>query len=262
MTQELESQQLSFDFHVKKAEILAESEQIKLRLGEFAGPLDLLLFLIKQEKANIFDIPIAKITDEYLRYVRLMDELDIKVASDFLVMAATLIEIKSRMLLPQPESILEDEEIEDPRQKLVEQLLEYEKFKNAAQMLWEKATVEQSIFKRGRTEFDEDVLADVTVFELLSAFQKVLRRYEEKEAMEIEREEISLAEMIKRLRKELWRIGKLSLEKIAMQFHTRRALITVFLAILEIVKTERVLLIQEKPFGDILIVRAKHANNH
>jgi segregation and condensation protein A len=249
-----EVQQLNFDFHAEKAEIVAEPEEIKLKIGEFAGPLDLLLFLIKQEKANIFDIPIAKITDEYLRYIRFMNELDIKVASEFLVMAATLIEIKSRMLLPQVASIQEDEEAEDPRRQLVQQLLEYEKFKNAAQMLWEKAAVESSIFKRGKTEFDEDSLINITVFDVLSAFRRILQRYEQKTSMEIEREEISLTNMIKRLKKELSQMGKLSLEKIAGQFQTKKALITAILAILEIVRTEKVLMIQEKPFGDILLL--------
>jgi len=251
----MSSEQLNFNFHAEKAEILAESEEIKLKLGEFAGPLDLLLFLIKQEKANIFDIPIAKITDEYLRYIRLMDQLDITLASDFLVMAATLIEIKSRMLLPQVDPIKQDEEIEDPRARLVQQLLEYEKFKNAAQMLWERSLLENSIFRRGRNEFDEDSLVNVTVFDLLAAFRRVLQSFEQKSSIEIEREEISLVDMIKKLKKELARFGKLSLKKIAAGLDTKKALITAFLAILEIVRTEKVLLIQEKHFDDILILK-------
>ena len=108
---------------------------MRLKLGEFAGPLDLLLYLIRQEQANIFDIPIARITDEYLKYIRLMERLDISVAGDFLVMAATLIEIKSKMLLPREISDESEEEMEDPRHELVDRLLEHQKFKNAAQML-------------------------------------------------------------------------------------------------------------------------------
>src|SRR5688572_6054933 len=123
-------EQLSFDFYKEKAQIVRESrDELRLKLGEFAGPLDLLLYLIKQEQANIFDIPIARITDEYLKYIRLMKTLDITVAGDFLVMAATLIEIKSRMLLPKEISDEAEEEMEDPREALVRQLLEHQKFK-------------------------------------------------------------------------------------------------------------------------------------
>src|SRR3954452_9299434 len=115
----------SFDFYKAQPEIVAESsDELKIKLGEFAGPLDLLLYLIRQEQANIFDIPIAKITDEYLTYIRFMKRLDIAVAADFLVMAATLIEIKSRMLLPRdPSTAIDEEEMLDPRQELVDRLL-------------------------------------------------------------------------------------------------------------------------------------------
>src|SRR5439155_11048112 len=121
-----EPETYSFDFHKETAEILAESsDELKIKLGEFAGPLDLLLYLIRQEQANIFDIPIARITDEYLRFVRMMKSLDIAVAADFLVMASTLIEIKSKMLLPRDPFAAAEDEIEDPRQELVDRLLEY-----------------------------------------------------------------------------------------------------------------------------------------
>ncbi|MBA4185292.1 MAG: segregation/condensation protein A, partial [Acidobacteria bacterium] len=136
------TEQLSFDFKSVQPHIVSETrDEIKLELGAFAGPLDLLLFLIKQEQANIFDIPIAKITDEYLKYIRLMKTLDISLAADFLVMAATLIEIKSKMLLPREIFDEAEEEIEDPRQELIDRLLEHQKFKNAAEMLYERSTV-------------------------------------------------------------------------------------------------------------------------
>ena len=175
-------------------------DELQLKLGEFAGPLDLLLYLIKQEKANIFDIPIAKITDEYLKYIQLMKNLDISIAGDFLVMAATLIEIKSKMLLPK-EIVSEDEEAEDPRQELVDRLLEYEQFKSASQMLYERSTVEQAVFSRGQIETDENNLeVNATVFDLLTVFQKIVDRHKEEIKLEIEREEITLAEMLKNLR--------------------------------------------------------------
>src|SRR3982751_4202520 len=147
------AEQFSFDFYRAQPEIVAKSsDELNIKLGEFAGPLDLLLYLIRQEQANIFDIPIAKITDEYLTYIRFMKRLDIAVAADFLVMAATLIEIKSRMLLPRDPSTAIDEEFDDPRKELVDRLLEYEKFKAAAQMLYEKTTIEQAVFQRGKIE--------------------------------------------------------------------------------------------------------------
>ena len=113
-----EPEQFTFDFQNANAQIVGGSDELKIKIGDFAGPLDLLLFLIRQEQANIFDIPIARITEKYLEYIRLMKRLDISVAADFLVMAATLIEIKSKMLLPRDPMAAEDEEIEDPRQEL------------------------------------------------------------------------------------------------------------------------------------------------
>jgi segregation and condensation protein A len=251
---EQQTEQFSFDFYKEQPQIVREShDELKLKIGEFAGPLDLLLFLIKQEQANIFDIPIAKITDEYLRYIRLMKSLDIAVAGDFLVMAATLIEIKSRMLLPQ-EIINEDEEFEDPRKELVERLLEYEKFKSAAQMLWEKTTVEQSIFPRGKIESDENnAEINVGVFDILTVFQKILARHKAEIKLEIEREEISLADMLKNLKKRILLGKELSLMIFFEEMHTRRELVTAFIAVLEIVRTESVKLIQKVTFGDIIL---------
>src|SRR5205814_3720361 len=124
-----------------------DHDQLKITLGEFEGPLDLLLYLIRQEQINIYDIPVARITDEYLRYLNLMQDLDLTMAGDFLVMAAQLIELKSRMLLPRDPLAAAEEEI-DPRAELVDLLLEHEKFKAAAQMLWSRATVEQAVFTR------------------------------------------------------------------------------------------------------------------
>lgn len=252
-------EQFVFDFHKETAEIVGESnDEIKLKLGEFAGPLDLLLYLIKQEQANIFDIPIAKITDEYLRYIRLMKSLDIALAADFLVMAAQLIEIKSKMLLPRGPAE-EEEEIEDPRKELVDQLLEYEKFKSAAQMLYEKTTVEQAVFKRGAIESDDsNAEIDVSVFDLLTVFQKIVLRHKEQVTMEIEREEISLADMIKALKKRIFDEIELNLLAFFEEMHTRRELVTAFIAVLEIVRTENVKLIQKKTFGEIFLKKAGH----
>src|SRR5713226_9107655 len=156
-----------------------DSDQLKLALGEFEGPLDLLLYLIRQEQINIYDIPIARITDEYLRYLNLMQELDLTVAGDFLVMAAQLIEMKSRMLLPR-DPLAVEEELIDPRTELVNRLLEHEKFKAAAQMLWSRATVERAVFTRAEIETDiNNPEVAVGLFDLLTVFQKILARHKE-----------------------------------------------------------------------------------
>ena len=233
-------------------------DELKIKLGEFAGPLDLLLYLIKQEQANIFDIPIAKITDEYLRFIRIMKSLDIAVAADFVVMAAHLIEIKSRMLLPRdPAADGDEDEIEDPRKELVDRLLEYEKYKSAAQMLYERSTIEQAVFPRGPIESDDNnAEISATVFDLLTVFQKIMVGMKDKIQMEIQREEISLADMIRTLKKRILEAGELSLATFFEEMHTRRELVTAFIAVLEIVRTESVKLLQSSTFGDIILKKA------
>jgi segregation and condensation protein A len=251
-----EVQQLSFDFDSVQPHIISSAradEAVSLQLGEFAGPLDLLLYLIKQEQANIFDIPIARITDEYLKYIRLMKNFDIAVAGDFLVMATTLIEIKSKMLLPRdPLAEEAEEEMEDPREALVRQLLEHQKFKSAAQMLWTKSTVEQSIFPRGKIDTDENNSeTNATVFDLLNVFQKILSRHKEEVQMEIAREEMSLADMLRTMRQQISKSKTLNLNEYFTGLHSKRELVLAFLAVLELVKESAINLVQEKVFGEI-----------
>lgn len=248
-------EQFTFDFHKETAEIVGgSSDELKIKLGEFAGPLDLLLFLIKQEQANIFDIPIAKITDEYVKYIRLMKSLDIAVAADFIVMAATLIEIKSKMLLPRDPFETAEEEFEDPRKELIDRLLEYEKFKAAAGMLYERTTVEQAVFQRGKIESDDaNAEINASVFDILTVFQKILIRHKDEIKMEIEREEITLADMIKTLKRRLFEERELNIQTFFEEMQTRRELVTAFIAVLEIVRTEGVKLTQKKTFGEIIL---------
>lgn len=254
----METPQLTFDFSTAAPRIVAErhDEELKLRLGEFAGPLDLLLHLIKQEQVNIYDIPIARITDEYLRYLKMMKRLDIAVASDFLVVAAQLIEIKSKMLLPRDalaDEIGTEEEI-DPRAELINRLLEHQKYKSAAQMLWTKATVEQSVFARGQIDADAGNAAEinVSVFDLISTFQKILARQKEEIQLEIERDEMSLAEMLDELKQQLAAHKKLNLTEFFARARSKRELILAFLAALELVRTAQVKLFQPQNFGDII----------
>ena len=248
-------EQLTFNFFTETPHISTESrDEIKLELGKFAGPLDLLLYLIKQEQANIFDIPIARITDEYLKYIRLMKSVDISLAADFIVMAATLIEIKSKMLLPRDIYDETEEEMEDPREALVRQLLEHQKFKNAAQMLHERGTVEQAVFPRGRIESDEhNAETNATVFDLLTVFQKILARHKEEVQIEIEREEMSLAEMLRRIKTRISAVREINLFDLFREMKSRQELVLAFIAVLELVRTENIKLLQKKTFGEIIL---------
>jgi len=248
-------EQYNFDFREDTAQITAgTSDALGIKLGEFAGPLDLLLFLIRQEQANIFDIPVAKITNEYLNYIRLMKSLDIAVAADFLVMAATLIEIKSKMLLPRDPLAPEEEELEDPRKELVDRLLEYEKYKAAAGMLYERTTIEQAVFQRGKIDSDDaNEEINASVFDILTVFQKILVRHRDEIKMEIEREEITLADMIKTLKRRIFEEMELNLQTFFEEMQTKRELVTAFIAVLEIIRTESVKLTQKKTFGEIIL---------
>jgi segregation and condensation protein A len=230
-----------------------DGEELKITLGEFAGPLDLLLHLIRQEQVDIYDIPVGRITEEYLRYLQLMKDLDIALAGDFLVMASTLIELKSRMLLPRDpsaEGATEDEL--DPRAELINRLLEHEKFKAAAQMLWSRATVERAVFGRAELETDkQNPEVAVGLFDLLTVFQKILARHKDEVLMEIEREEISMSDMIDRLRNMVRSAGELNLVKFFEQARSRRELVIAFLSILELVRASEISLFQRETFGEI-----------
>jgi segregation and condensation protein A len=229
-----------------------DSDQLKITLGDFEGPLDLLLYLIRQEQVNIYDIPIARITDVYLRYLILMQELDLTVAGDFLVMAAQLIELKSRMLLPR-DPLAEEEEVLDPRAELMNRLLEHEKFKAAAQMLWSRATVEQAVFTRAEIETDtNNPEVAVGLFDLLRVFEEILARHKEEILLEIEREEVSMAEMIDRLRNMVRSAGELNLMKFFERAKSRRELVVAFLSVLELVRMSEISLVQSETFGDIM----------
>jgi segregation and condensation protein A len=229
-----------------------DSDQLKITLGDFEGPLDLLLYLIRQEQVNIYDIPIARITDVYLRYLNLMQELDLTVAGDFLVMAAQLIELKSWMLLPR-DPLAEEEEVLDPRAELMNRLLEHEKFKAAAQMLWSRATVEQAVFTRAEIETDtNNPEVAVGLFDLLRVFQEILARHKEEILLEIEREEVTMAEMIDRLRNMVRSAGELNLMKFFERAKSRRELVVAFLSVLELVRMSEISLVQSETFGEIM----------
>jgi segregation and condensation protein A len=232
-----------------------EADQYKVKIEAFEGPLDLLLFLIRKEEVSIYDIPIARITEQYLDYLRAMQELDIGVAGEFLVMAATLIQIKSQMLLPR-DPTTEGEETEDPRAELVYQLLEHQKFKAAANVLHQRSTIESAAYARAVVETDKsnpEVAA--TVFQLFEVFREVLNRQRAITEIEIARDEMTMAEKITEIKLMLGEAGKVSARALFERAHSKRELVLIFLAVLELVKELEIRLAQSEMFGDIIITR-------
>ena len=232
-----------------------------VKLAMYEGPLDLLLDLIRKQQIDIYDIPIARITQQYLDYLHWLEELNIDVAGEFIFMAATLIHIKSRMLLPPDPNALPEEE-EDPRQELVHRLLEHEQFKNAAQMLQSKRMVEEAMWSQpGIGEFveaaDEPGLA-VSVFDLISTFREILERAKKRPQIEIRREEMTVAQMVDHIKQVLRaKSGPVSLEELIAGYLWREALIALFLALLELVRVRAILLRQKELFGPITVSKSK-----
>jgi segregation and condensation protein A len=232
-----------------------------IKLAIYEGPLDLLLDLIRKQQIDIYDIPIARITQQYLEYLRWLEELNIDVAGEFIFMAATLIHIKSRMLLP-PDPNAPVEEEEDPRQELVHRLLEHEQFKNAAQMLQSKRMVEEAMWSQpGIGEFveaEDEPGPAVSVFDLISTFREILERAKKRPQIEIRREEMTVAQMVEHIRQVLHaRSGPVSLEELIAGYLWREALIALFLALLELVRVRAILLRQKELFSPITVWKSK-----
>jgi segregation and condensation protein A len=237
----------------------SENSGLTIRLEAFEGPLDLLLHLIKKEEIDIWNIPIAHITEQYLEYLRVMEDLNINVAGEWIVMAATLIHIKSRMLVPQEQESAAQQEEEDPRHELVYQLLEHQKFKNAAEMLYTREEVENAIWKK----LPEDVLEDghdvvaVTIFDLLRAFHDVVRRFEAQRVLEVDQEEVTIEQKIMDIRTRFLVHDRLLFSSFFSEARSKRHLIVVFLALLELVRLHEVFLFQKKAFEEIQICKTK-----
>jgi len=240
----------------------ADTPAPAVKLEAYEGPLDLLLDLIRKQQINIYDIPIATITRQYLDYLRLMEELNIDVAGEFILMAATLIYIKSRMLLPpDPEAPAEEQE-GDPRAELVQRLLEHEQFRNAAEMLKSKRTVEEATWSHpGIDEFteaeDEPGLA-VSVFDLISVFRDILERAKKRPQVQLRREQVTVQEMLEHVKQVMSeRSGPVSIEELVAGYVWRQALIALLLALLELVRLRAIRLRQEDLFAPITAVKSK-----
>jgi segregation and condensation protein A len=231
-----------------------------VRLEMFEGPLDLLLHLIKKNEVNIYDIPIALVTQQYLEYLDLMQELNLDVAGEFLVMAATLIHIKSRMLLPRPDPTQEDPD-EDPREALMRQLLEHQRFKAAAELLHEREIQRSAQWGRpdGRVaevvgEAPEPEI-EVDLFSLMAAFRQVLERARQRPRVVLPPEQISIETRIEQLNARLSETEACGFEDLFADVQTRAGMIVTFLALLEMIRLKLVRVFQQGNFGPIRVYK-------
>ncbi len=229
----------------------------KIQLQIYEGPLDLLLDLVRKQEIDIHDIPIAKITGQYLDYLHRLEQLDIDISADFLYMAATLIYIKSKMLLP-PDPLAGPEEEIDPRAELVHRLLEHEKFKDAAQMLYQRQQIEEHVWSRPDRSLYEGTETEgelvVSLVDLVRVFQQVLERRKEVVKLELQHEQFTVAQMMEQLRRHLVASDDgLRLVAFFEACPSRHAMIVAFLAVLEMVRLQAVLVVQEQVFGEILL---------
>ena len=240
----------------------SQLEDIKIRVESFEGPLDLLVHLIKKHQVNVYDIPIALITEQYLEYLDLMQELNLDVASEFLVMAATLIHIKSRMLLPRPDPSQEDVEAEeDPRDALVRRLLEHQKFKAAAELLHDRETLRSAQWTRPDSRI-EAVVGDeyepeleVDLFGLMAAFKLVLERARERPPIPLPPEQISIEARIDQLLERLSETEACGFEDLFQDVASRGDMIVTFLALLEMIRLKLVRVFQAGHTGPIRIYK-------
>src|SRR6267142_2003021 len=238
----------------------AVSSPLNVHLEHYEGPLDLLLDLIRRQQIEIKDIPIATITQQYLAYMEKARELDIDLGAEFVYMAATLIHIKSKMLLPVDPELQKMAPEEDPRLELVDRLLEHERFKNAAQMLQQKRLIEENVWSnpqiRSYLEEEQDPGLTVTLFDLVKAFGEILDRVKNRPVYEVLGEDISVPDMILHLTSLLKRTADNEPLRILPLFErqrTVRAMISMFLAVLELVRRQAVSLVQTEAFGEIAL---------
>lgn len=252
------------DLPQKDSEVISESiNGIHFKLPVFEGPLDLLLHLIKESKIDIYDIPIVEITRQYLGYIKLLKDLNLEIAGDFLVMAATLIHIKSKMLLP-PDEEQKEESFEDPRSELVQRLLEYQSYKDSSLHLRKREEIWKNIFTRSvpdkdGLEFDpEPVLFEANVFDLISAFQKLLEKAPE-HIREITRETLTVADKINFIVERLENEDGIRFEDLFEEGYSKVTLIVTFLALLEIIRLGLAKIYQEKDFGLIWVLNPQNS---
>ena len=234
---------------------------VTVKLERFEGPLDLLLHLIKRDEIDIHDIPIAHITKQYLQYIELKRALDLEVAGEFLVMAATLMRIKAKMLLPVPKA--DDEEDEgDPREELVQRLIEYRLYKEASETLKSQEGLRRTLFERGMVPTEDDAgplpLAPATLFDLLEALNRVLARRPERTVYEVRTEQYDIEDKMSLIARTVFEEGRLAFSTLILNARARMEVIVSFMALLELIKLGRVIVTQDANFADILIMPRLH----
>lgn len=244
---------------------MEQQKEYSVSLEVFEGPLDLLLYLIRKEELDIYDIPIERITEQYMEYISVMRIMNLDIAGEFIVMAATLMLIKSRMLLPEDERAEEEVEEEDPRWDLVRQLVEYKKFKDSAYHLHALELEREGVFIRGEPTLNvptssDVMLSDVGLFDLMSAFSEALHRVEKENLREIFAEHFTVAEKIDAVLDIIESESRFSLNALFADMRSRNEIVCTFLAVLELIKLNHVVIRQERIFGEIWIERGDQAS--
>lgn len=242
--------------------------EYKVQFEVFEGPLDLLLYLIKKEEVDIYEVNLTKLATQFIEYIDTMRLLDLEIAGEFLVMASTLMYIKSRELLPvDQQAVVEGEdEGEDPRWELIRQLVEYKKFKDAAAQLQTLETRQENIFPRlpGKLEFTDEAPApkpDVSIFDLLNAVNNVLKRFEKREgaAREIYEDKWTVSEKIEFIHNKIAERGSVKFSELFESAASRGEVVCTFLALLELIRLKQLACIQPEPFAEIEIAKAQAA---
>ncbi len=237
--------------------------EYSIKLNDFEGPLDLLLFFIKRDELDIYDIPIARITKEFLGYVNFMKDLDLEIAGEFVVMAAELMQIKVRMLLP-PEGNPADDEDTDPRADLVKRLVEYKRFKEVSDGMRVLETEAALLAPRGYRSADEvrypqdstdDLVKDVSLFDLIGSFQFAIDRMPKRQVHEIVRINVTIDEMIDHIHQIFAKRSEITFGELVAEFRDRIRLVVTFLAILEVVRSRVIIVRQFEPFGELSLVK-------
>jgi segregation and condensation protein A len=243
-------------------------QEYKVRLDVFEGPLDLLLYLIKRDEVDIYDISIERITKEYLSFLEAFQTLNIELAGEFIVMAATLLYIKSRMLLPKDQQLPdEDADEDDPRWELIRQLVEYKKFKEAADRLREREALQEALFPRMPATPElpaaENLsLAEVGIFDLIHAFQQVLKRLENKteDLREIFEENFTVGDKIESIMRRTEHGTQVRFAELFSDAASRAEIVVTFLAMLELIRMKQLVARQDEGFGEIWVERAPAGN--